>query len=78
MSRSAAMYAGSPAPPGCWLTKSPAGYRCAGSYRVTHRWLAANPARAYPQYKSADAFVEAVYKDLSTKKPKKANASDEG
>lgn len=38
---------------------------------------AANPARAYPQYKSADTFVEAVYKDLSTKKPKKANASDE-
>ena len=46
MSRSPAMYAGSPAPPGCWLTKSPAEYRCAGSYRVTHRWLAAKPARA--------------------------------
>ncbi len=39
---------------------------------------AANPARAYPQYKSADTFVDAVYKDLSTRKPKKANASDEG
>ncbi|HWG76669.1 MAG TPA: hypothetical protein VN660_07720 [Steroidobacteraceae bacterium] len=39
---------------------------------------AANPTRSYPQYKSADAFVEAVYKDLSTKKPKKVNASDEG
>lgn len=39
---------------------------------------AANPAQAYPQYKSADVFIEAVYKDLSTKKAKKVNASDEG
>jgi len=39
---------------------------------------AANPAEAYPQYRSADMFIEAVYKDLSTKKPKKVKASDEG
>ncbi|MGH8141581.1 MAG: MBL fold metallo-hydrolase [Steroidobacteraceae bacterium] len=42
---------------------------------------AANPAKAYPQYKSADMFIEAVYQDLSAKKAKKAkkvNASDEG
>ncbi len=31
---------------------------------------AANPARAYPQYKAADMFIEAVYRDLSAKKPK--------
>ncbi len=46
MSWSPAMKAGRPAPPGFWLTKSPAGQRWAGSYLVTHRWLAANPARA--------------------------------
>ena len=46
MSRSAAAYAGSPPPPGLWFTKSPAGYRCAGSYRVTHRARDAKPARA--------------------------------
>jgi cyclase len=38
---------------------------------------AARPARSYPQYKSADMFIEAVYKDLSTKKGKR-NASEEG
>src|ERR1700722_6590136 len=46
MSRSAAAYAGSPPPPGLWFTKSPAGYRCAGSYLVTHSALVAKPARA--------------------------------
>ena len=44
--RSAAVQAGSPAPPGCWLGKSPAG--CCSSARagVTHRCLVANVARA--------------------------------
>src|SRR5580692_1061662 len=46
MSRSPAMKAGRPAPPGFWFTKSPAGQRWSGSYRVTQRWLVANPARA--------------------------------
>ena len=46
MSRSPAMKAGSPAPPGFWFTKSPAGQRWSGSYRVTQRWLVAKRARA--------------------------------
>jgi len=46
ISRSPATKAGMPAPPGFWFTKSPAGQRWPASYRVTHRWLAANPARA--------------------------------
>src|SRR6185437_8546779 len=45
-SRFAATYAGSPPPPGLWFTKSPAGYRCAGSYLVTHSARVAKPARA--------------------------------
>ena len=44
--RSAAVQAGSPAPPGCWLGKSPAG-RCSSAWAgVTHRCLVANAARA--------------------------------
>ena len=43
--RSAAVQAGSPAPPGCWLGKSPAGCRSSGRNGVTHRCLVANVAR---------------------------------
>lgn len=46
--------------------------------RMTLRQIeAAHPARAYPQYKAADMFVEAVYKDLSARKAKTANARNQ-
>src|SRR5690242_14451818 len=45
MSRPCATNVGSPAPPGCWLIWSPAGYRSAGSYRVTHRCRVAKAGR---------------------------------
>src|SRR4051795_2528324 len=45
--------AGSPAAPGCWLTKSPAGYRSAGSYSVTHRLFVAKVARWWIEDSSA-------------------------
>ena len=45
---------------------------------------AADPAKAYPQYGSStgpwttNMFIEAIYKDLSRKKTKRDNGSDEG
>ena len=45
---------------------------------------AAKPAKAYPQYGSStgawttNMFIEAIYKDLSRKKTKRVNGSDEG
>ena len=39
---------------------------------------AANPARSYPQYKSADQFVEAAYRELTTRKRKSASTGDAG
>src|SRR3954453_14781506 len=44
---SSATKEGSPPAPGCWLTKSPAGYRSAGSYSVTHKLLVENDAREW-------------------------------
>jgi hypothetical protein len=44
--RSAAVHAGRPAPPGCWLGKSPAGCRSSGRDGVTHKCFVANAARA--------------------------------